>query len=534
MSSWNIWSVPVGIISLFIISPVLAIFYSALLGDTTLWPHLFSTVLPRYLINTLLLMLGVGSLSLLFGISTAWLVSRYEFPGRSIFEWALLLPAAVPAYIIAYTYTDLLEYAGPVQGYLREVFNWQNSQDYWFPNIRSMEGAILVMSSVLYPYIYLLTRASFITLPISYFQTSAIYGRKPFFAVALPLARPAIIAGLALVLMETISDFGTVDYFALETLTLGVFNVWMGMNSLSGASQISSVLFIFIVVLLTVEYLARRRQRFHEKSSGQDTVQSEEISNFKKIICLIVCLIPILLGFIIPTFVLLNFVLSGFSIINFTEILEIAFSSIAIAAVSALVVMIISLLMIVVANYKSNSIQRILIFLASCGYAFPGTILAVGIVVFVGWLNDLIYFHLSYFVGGFIILIFAYTTRFLAVGNGAINSGILRIHPNLFDASRIMGISFFQSIRKVILPLVYANLLAGGILVFVDILKELPITLLLRPFNFETLATYVYQYASDELLEESSFAALIIIIVGLGPVIFLSNTIKNITNKKQS
>ena len=202
MSSWNILSVPVGIISLIIISPVLAIFYSALLGDTTLWPHLFSTVLPRYLLNTLLLMLGVGSLSLVFGISTAWLVSRYEFPGRSIFEWALLLPAAVPAYIIAYTYTDLLEYAGPVQGYLREIFNWQNSQDYWFPNIRSLEGAVLVMSSVLYPYVYLLTRASFITLPISYFQTSAIYGRKPFFAVALPLARPAIIAGLALVLMD--------------------------------------------------------------------------------------------------------------------------------------------------------------------------------------------------------------------------------------------------------------------------------------------------------------------------------------------
>ena len=207
MSNWNIWSVPVGIISLIIISPVLAIFYSALLGDTSLWPHLFSTVLPRYLLNTLILMIGVGSLSLFFGISTAWLVSRYEFPARSFFEWALLLPAAVPAYIIAYTYTDLLEYAGPVQGYLREFFNWQNSQDYWFPNIRSMEGAILVMSSVLYPYVYLLTRASFITLPISYFQTSAIYGRKPFFSVALPLARPAIIAGLALVLMETISDF---------------------------------------------------------------------------------------------------------------------------------------------------------------------------------------------------------------------------------------------------------------------------------------------------------------------------------------
>ncbi len=534
LSNWNAWSSIVALIALMIIAPVLAIFYSAFLGDTSLWPHLFSTVLPRYTYNTLLLMFGVGCLSLVFGVSTAWIVTRYNFPFKFILEWALLLPAAVPAYIIAYTYTDLFEYAGPVQAILRDLFGWKSSQDYWFPEIRSMGGAILVMSSVLYPYIYLLTRASFLTVPISFYQTSSIYGRNTFYFVALPLARPGIIAGLALVLMETISDFGTVDYFALETLTLGVFNVWMGMNSLSGASQISSVLFIFIVVLLTVEYLARRRQRFHEKSSGQDTILADDITTLKKIQCLLICFVPIVLGFIIPTFVLLNFVLSGFAIINFSEIFKIAYSSIIVAAISAVFVMTISLLMIVVANYRSNSIQRILIFLASCGYAFPGTILAVGIVVFVGWLNNLIYFHISYFIGGFIILLFAYTTRFLAVGNGAINSGILRIHPNLFDASRTMGIGFFHCIRKIILPLVYANLLAGGILVFVDILKELPITLLLRPFNFETLATYVYQYASDELLEESSFAALIIIVVGLGPVIFLSNTIKNITNKKQS
>ena len=242
MSTWNIWSVLVVIIALVIIAPVLAIFYSAFLGDTSLWPHLFSTVLPRYILNTLVLMIGVGCLSLTFGVSTAWMVTRYDFPGKFILEWALLLPAAVPAYIIAYVYTDIFEYAGPVQGMLRELFGWNNSQDYWFPNIRSMGGAILVMSSVLYPYVYLMTRASFLTIPISFFQTSSIYGRNTFFYVALPLARPGIVAGLALVLMETISDFGTVDYFALDTLTLGVFNVWLGMNSLSGASQISSIL----------------------------------------------------------------------------------------------------------------------------------------------------------------------------------------------------------------------------------------------------------------------------------------------------
>ena len=534
MSSWNIWSVPVVIIALIIISPVIAIFYSAFLGDTSLWPHLFTTVLPRYTLNTLVLMIGVGGLSLVFGVSSAWVVTRYNFPYKFLFEWALLLPAAVPAYIIAYTYTDIFEYAGPFQGMLRDIFGWSSANDYWFPNIRSMGGAIIVMSSVLYPYIYLMTRASFLTIPVSFYQTSQIHGQNTFWLVALPLARPGIVAGLALVLMETISDFGTVDYFALETLTLGVFNVWMGMNSLSGAAQISSVLFIIVVILLTVEYLARRNQRFHEKSSGQNNLEEENISNLKKFKCICICLIPIILGFIIPVSVLTNFVVSGFSIINFNKIIQTTLSSISLAFIGAIFVMLISLLMILVSSYKSNAFQKAIIFLASCGYAFPGTILAVGIVVFVGWLNDNIYFHFSYFAGGFIILIFAYTTRFLAVGNGAIRSGILRVHPNLMDANKTMGISFFIGIKKLVIPLIYTNILVGGILVFVDILKELPITLLLRPFNFETLATYVYQYASDELLEESSFAVLIIILSGLGPVIFLSNTIKNISKKKHS
>ena len=531
MINFNLWSNSVAIIALIIIAPIFSIFYYAILGDTSLWPHLFSTVLPRYLTNTIILMFGVGGLSLVFGLTTAWIVTRYNFFGKKFFEWMLLLPAAVPAYIIAYTYTDFFEYAGPLQSLLRDIFGWTSSKDYWFPNVRSMGGAILVMSSVLYPYVYLMTRASFITTPISFFQTSSIYGRNSFFNVAIPFGRPGIIAGLALVLMETISDFGTVDYFAIETLTLGVFNVWLGMNSLSGASQISSILFMIVIVLLTLEYLGRRSRRFHEKYSGASYTPTQTVSGVKNSLLFLICLIPLSLGFIIPVSILLNFVIKGYSIINFIEIFQITLSSISLAFISSSFIMLLSLLMIIVGAYKSNNFQKILIFFASSGYAFPGTILAVGIVVFVGWLNDLIYFRMSYAVGGFIILLFAYSIRFLAVGNGAITSGISRIHPNLLDASRTMGVSFFKSIRKIILPLLYTNLLVGGILVFVDILKELPITLLLRPFNFETLATYVYQYASDEMLEESAFAALIIVIAGLGPVIFLNRTItKSIKN----
>lgn len=534
MSNWNTWSVSVTIIALLIIAPILAIFYSAFAGDTSLWPHLFSTVLPRYISNTLILMLGVGSLSLIFGISTAWVITRYNFLFKFFFEWALLLPAAVPAYIIAYTYTDVFEYAGPVQVMLRNFFGWQSSQDYWFPNIRSMGGAIFVMASVLYPYIYLMTRSSFISTPISFYHASSIHGKNVFFNVAIPLARPGIVAGLALVLMETISDFGTVDYFSLETLTLGVFNVWLGMNSLSGAAQISCVLFVFVIILLSLELIARKRQRFYEKSSGQTMMQPIQANGFFAIVCFLICLVPFLFGFIIPVGVLLNFVLKGLAVIDFYTIFSASLTGITIAIFASIIVMTLSVIMTVVSFYKSNKISRFLIFISSCGYAFPGTILAVGVVVFIGWLNDLIYFRLNYFTGSLIVLFFAYIIRFLAVGNGAMRSGIEKIDPSILSVSRTMGHKFITIVYRIVLPLVYTNILVGGILVFVDVLKELPMTLLLRPFNFETLATYVYQYASDEMLEESSLAAIIIILTGLGPIILLNSTIKKFSMKKDS
>ena len=364
--------------------------------------------------------------------------------------------------------------------------------------------------------------------------TSKDHGKNVFFNVAIPLARPSIVAGLALVLMETISDFGTVDYFALETLTLGVFNVWLGMNSLSGAAQISSVLFLLVIILLTLESIARNKQRFFEKSSGQNIAEPLETSKIHGIIYLFICLIPLILGFVIPFIILLSFVLNGFAIINFSEILSTTFTSISIAILASILVMLISILMVIVSFYKSNKLQKILIFLSSCGYAFPGTILAVGVVVFVGWLNDLIYFHINYFTGGVIVLLFAYTLRFLAVGNGAVKSGIVKINPNILDTCKIMGFNFFKTIRTMIVPLIYTNILVGGILIFVDILKELPMTLLLRPFNFETLATYVYQYASDEMLEECSLAALMIVLTGIGPVILLNSAIKKVGSIKKS
>ena len=272
----------------------------------------------------------------MFGIPGLIILSNYFPPIKKFLEWGLLLPAAIPAYIIAYTYTDILEYAGPIQGLLRNFFGWENANDYWFPNIRSMGGAIFVMSSVLYPYIFLMARASFISTPLSFYHTSMIHGRNVFLNVALPLARPSIVAGLALVLMETISDFGTVDYFALETLTLGVFNVWLGMNSLSGASQISCVIFIFVIVLLSLELVARKRQKFYEKSSGQNMITPIKTKGVSSIICFLICFAPFLFGFIIPVGVLLNFVIKGFAIINFEAILSTSLTSILVAIAASL------------------------------------------------------------------------------------------------------------------------------------------------------------------------------------------------------
>ena len=276
-----------------------------------------------------------------------------------------------------------------------------------------MGGAVFVMASVLYPYIFLMARASFIATPLSYYQAGSVHGKNVFLHVAIPLARPSIVAGLALVLMETISDFGTVDYFALDTLTLGVFNVWLGMNSLSGAAQISCVLFIFVVVLLTLESMARKRQRFHERSSGQNVVNPVPTRGSVALACIIICALPLVFGFVIPVSVLLSFIIKGFAVIDFMAIFTTTLTSLFLAVTASTLVMLVSVVMIIVSAYKSNNFQKALTFLSSCGYAFPGTILAVGVVVFVGWLNDLIYFHISYFAGGLIILLFAYTLRFL-------------------------------------------------------------------------------------------------------------------------
>ena len=521
------WSVAVVIACLIILGPIVAVLLTAVGDSGGLWEHLYETVLSRYVANTLTLMIGVGLLAIGFGVSSAWVINRYDFLGRRMLEWMLLLPAAIPAYIIAYTYTEFFEYAGPLQSMLRHLFGWQSRGDYWFPEIRSLGGAMLVMASVLYPYIYMVTRIAFRLTPASLYEIALVHNQSQFWKVGLPLARPAIMAGLALVLMEVVSDFGTVEFFAIETITLGIFNVWLGMNNLVAAAQISIVGFCFILALLGLEIYARSRQQYVSSSRNQAATALLVPRVSGVLICWMVCVIPLLFGFFIPVGVLISLVTTNDFIADFLSIQEIIVNTLIMAGVAALVIMVLSFFIVVTATFRCGSKARKLALFASTGYAFPGTIVAIGVLIFTGKLDWAIssLFGAQFqgvLVTSILMLFFAYIVRFQAVGYGAMISGVKRLPSNMMNASRVLGRGYIESIRRVISPLLKSSFLAGMMLVFVDVMKELPMTLLLRPFNFDTLATYTYQFAKDEMLEVAALPALMIVIAGLLPVIFMS------------
>ena len=535
------WSIATWLLAGVFLAPVAAVFWAAFGDSGGLWAHLVETVIPRYVANTLGLMLGVGCVALVFGVTSAWVVTRYEFPGRRVLQWLLLLPAAMPAYIVAYAYTDFLEYAGPVQGALRALTGWQSARDYWFPEVRSLGGAWLVMGAVLYPYVYMMARTAFLLTPASLFETGTVAGRNLFWSVALPLARPAIVAGLALVLMEAISDFGTVEYFAIETLTLGIFNVWLGMNSLAAAAQISIIAFLFIIALLVVEVVARARRRYMGTSRRMAAFPARRVAGLEAAACIAVCCTPVIIGFILPVSILLAFVLAGESVRLDSAVLTAAFNSLALALCVAALVMSAAIFMGLVGTYRAGASTRRAIALASIGYAFPGTILAIGVVTAAGAADAAIDALLSplfsashgvWLTGSFALIVLACAVRFQAIGYGAITSGLGRLPPNLIHASRTLGRSFGGTVWAVVLPLMRKSILAGALLVFVDVMKELPMTLLLRPFNYETLATYVYQFAKDELLEEASLPALFIVLAGIPPIILMNEALGRLTRER--
>lgn len=533
----NAWTLAVWLVAALVALPVLVVLGSIFADASAVWGHLAATVLAQYVSNSLMLMVGVGVGVCGIGVSTAWLVAACEFPGRRHFEWALLLPLAAPAYILAYTYTDWLEYYGPVQGLLRSLFGWEKATDYWFPNVRSVGGAIAMLSLTLYPYVYILARVAFLEQSRCALEASRALGCGPwrsFFTVALPLARPAVMAGLALALMETLNDFGTVQYFGVPTFTSGIYRTWFGMGERVAAAQLSALLMLFIFALLLLERWSRRQARYYQAGNSTQPVSAYGLGWRQALLAQWVCGLPILLGLLLPGGLLLQMTLTHLDETLDSRFFELAYRSFWLATLTAGVAIAISLVLAYGVRLNRSQPIRIGVRLAAMGYGIPGAVIAVGILIPVIRLDrGLTTFIQNSFgispglllTGTAAALVFAYLVRFLAVSLGAVEAGLTKIQPSLDEAARCLGNSPTQTLLKIHVPLMGSSLLTALMLVFVDVMKELPATLVMRPFNFDTLAVRVYQYASDERLVEASAPALMILLVGLLPVMFLSRQI---------
>ncbi len=501
------------------------------------WSHLASTVLPRYIGNSFALMLLVAIGVVVGGVSSAWLATMCRFPGREIFEWALLLPLAMPAYVIAYTYTGLFDFAGPVQSALRAWFGWGRG-DYWFPEIRSLGGAAILFSLVLYPYVYMLARAAFLEQSVCVQEASRVLGRGPwgsFFSVALPLARPAIVAGTALALMETLNDFGTVQYFAVDTFTTGIYRTWFGLGDSTAAAQLGSVLMIFVLALLVTERLARGQAKYHHTTSRYRPLPGYSLSGWRAGAAFTICMTPVLFGFLLPGGVLLFWSIETASEIFDARFFFFARNSLLLAALTAILAVGLSLPLAYLARRKPGMLASSCLRMASMGYAVPGSVIAVGALLpaaafdnaLDGFLRERYGISSGLLLTGTIAaLIYAYLVRFLAVAYGTVEASLAKITPSMDGAARTLGLSPQGVIRRVHMPIMRGSLLTAGLLVFVDVMKELPATLIMRPFNFDTLAVRTYQLAADERLRDAAGPGLAIVAVGILPVILLSRAIR--------
>ncbi|ASJ72511.1 ABC transporter permease [Granulosicoccus antarcticus] len=532
------WSVIAFLIALTVCLPILSVIWLSFNPQENIWPHLVNTVLGSYIWNTLMLMLGVAAGTLTIGVSSAWLVTHYEFPGRTWFNWALLLPFAIPAYVIAFIYTDLLEFAGPVQSTLRDLFGWKLANEYWFPRIRTLPGAILMLVLVLYPYVYLLARSAFLEQSASVLEAARVLGgptKSLFFRVALPMARPAIVVGLAMAMMETLNDFGTVDYFAVRTLTAGLYDVWLGMNNLGGGAQIATLLLVFVMMLIGMEKISRRHQQNYQPTSTRfRKLTRHQLRGTQAFFAFCACLLPILFGFLIPAWVLVDYAIIYFDESWTADFRQIALNSVLLSGTAAIAAVSIGIVLSYSQRLHPTRLLRTSVNVSSLGYAVPGAVLAIGVIIpFATFDNTLDAFMRSQFgfstglllSGTVFALVFAYTVRFLAVAYGSVDASMKKISPHMDDAARSLGHSSGSILTRIHLPLMKSGVLTAALVVFVDCMKELPATLVLRPFNFDTLATHVYQFASDELIGEASLGALLIVLTGLAPVILLTTTI---------
>ena len=529
------WSVGAFVIAVMVLVPICAVVWFALTPTENIWPHLLRTTLPRYLSNTLVLMVSVGAMAAVVGTGAAWLVVMYRFPGRAVLQWALLMPLAVPAYVGAYALVDFLEYAGPVQTALRDAFGWQSPRDYWFPAIRTRPAAALVLSAALYPYVYLLARAAFREQSGAAFEVARALGAGPwgrFFRVGLPLARPAIAAAVAIVMMETVNDFGTVDYFAVQTLTTGIFSVWLQGGNLGGAAQLATTMLGVIVILVLAEKLSRRKIRVFGSARGTRPVAPEGLSGWKAWTASLLCVIPVLFGFVLPVTVILSHAFDAGMWVA-PGLRRAVMHTVTVGGIAAVLTVVGGVFMVYGVRLSQRDLPRLLMPVTAIGYAAPGAVLGLGILVpLAAFDNRLADFIVSLgfsdpgliFTGSAAALVLAYVVRFFAIAQGTADAALGRVPPSLPMAARSLGRSAGGTLRAVHLPLVRASMGSALLLVFVDIVKELPATLLLRPFNYETLATRVHAKASLENLSEAAPAALMITLVGLAAVALLART----------
>jgi len=529
------WQITSSVIALLVFFPLLTLVWLSIGAEHGIWQHLADTVLVDYIGSSLFLLVGVAALTLVLGIGAAWLVTQYEFYGVRFFNWALLLPLAMPTYISAYSYTGLLDVAGPIQTGLRDSFGLVYGE-YWFPEIRSLGGAIFVLSVVLYPYVYLLARASFLEQSPHLREAGQLLGysrRKAFFKISLPIARPAIIAGLSLALMETLADFGAVSYFGISTFTTGIFRTWYGLDSVAGAAQLALILLGFIIILIAVEKQSRKQARYHSlKSNAQ--VSPKRLRGSKQWLGMLLACVPLFLGFLIPVTQLLIWATQTHAQLYTIEFWNLVGNTLLLAGVASVAALSLALLVAYGNRISNTNVTRTAKYIVSLGYAVPGTIIAVGTLIPLARLDNAVdaWFRTNFdFSTGLLIsgtigaLVIAYLVRFMAIALNSVEAGLHGIGYNMDQAARSLGSTPLTTMRRIHIPLMKSSLVTALLIVFVDVMKELPATLILRPFNFNTLAVRAYELASDERLADASMASIAIVLAGLIPVIILTKVI---------
>lgn len=521
------------------IAPVLSLLWFALHGSAEHWAHLLQFVLPTAFRNTVLLLLGVGILVTCLGVGSAWLITAYDFPSRRVLSWALLLPLAVPTYIVAFAYLDLLHPIGPIQTVIRELLGYDSPRQFRLPDLRSMPGAIFLLGFVLYPYVYLSTRVMFATQAASLLEAARILGatgRSAFFRVALPMARPAIAVGVSLALLETLNDIGASEFLGVQTLTVSIYTTWVTRSDLAGAAQIALAMLAIVAVLILFERHGRRRQRYASTQRTR-TIQASKLKGSQAMVAIALGWTPIIIGFLAPGLYLLNETYKHFHTIGSVsdQLLHSGYNTVKIALIATVATVLAGLVAAwaarIIRHGAPINLPRFCTRIATSGYAIPGTVLAIGLLMPFMLIDRLASWAWQtlgnpepglLLMGTSTALVCAYMIRFLAISIGGIEAGLARIPPSLEQASRLLGETSAGTLKRVHLPLLRPALGAAALLVFVDTMKELPATLLLRPVNFETLATWLYAEAARGTYEEGAVAALAIVLAGLLPVILLA------------